>query len=191
MAKENMPEWAKRLENWGKRMEARYGNKSEKSCYSEQSEESRPGSFAGAQDDKNKTQTYGTYRRWKRQNPIGDMFGQLVSYLIFTYIPPYFPGFFLSGWSAVYTVIVFSILIHVAVDLLLIILTAKPFYYLGQVVTNIAGIVSMIVMVTIFPFNFPETVGNIIQFVLWFVIAILAIVTVFDFLKIFSPDWEK
>jgi len=175
MSKENMPKWAKKLEDWGKEMEKKYGGKSGESSFSATGEQS--------QCSNNKSE-------WKRQNPVGEIFGQLISYFMLTYIPPYFPGFFLEGWSVVYTVSVFAIIIHVAVNLLQIVLTARPFYQLGKVIMELTGIVSMAVMVTIFPFNFPGNIGIIVQFALWIAIVILAIVTLFDFLKIFSPIGE-
>lgn len=187
MAKEYKPEWVKNIEDWGKRMEEKYDSKN--TCHSEYSEESRPGSFDNYQDDKESVKIKKPY--WERNlNPVGDLVGQLISYLIATYVPPYFPGFFTTGWSAVYIVIVYSILVHVAVDVVRIFIKSRPVYYLGQVVTNIAGIVSMIVMVTIFPFNFPGNIGSIAQFALWVVIVIVSIVTIFDFFNIFGRDWE-
>lgn len=171
MKKEYKPEWAKRLEDWGKRMDDKYGDSTK--CDS-----------CGVNDK-------GEKQGWeKRYNPVGDIFGQFISYLLITYIPVYFPGFFSSAYSALYIVLIYSIVIHVAVDIVLIFLRSKPFYYLGQVITNITSIAAMIVMVTIFPFNFPGTVGDIVQFALWIAIGIVSLVTVFDFLKIFSPSGE-
>jgi len=162
-------------------MEERYGSGSGYS--SNKSEKSKVGSSRECSNNK---------RDWKKNfSPVGDIFGLLISYLIITYAPAYFPGFFLEGWSAVYIVIIFSIIIHVAVDLILLVLQYRPFYYLGQVITGIAGIISMMVMVTIFPFNFPGNIGAIVQFALWIAIVIVAICTIFDFLKIFTPERQS
>lgn len=181
MTKENMPEWAKNLKEWGEGMERKYGGHSHSN--DKEADSSQPAS------NNKRCRPKDTRPEWeKRYNPVGDIVGQFISYLIITYIPIYFPGFFLTGWSAVYTVLIYSIIVHVVVDLFLVILRAKPFYYLGQVITNIATIVATVTMVTLFPFNFPGTVGSIVQFALWIVIVILSIVTFFDFLKIFSPE---
>jgi len=182
MTKEYKPEWAKNLEDWGKRMEDRYGSKSSSRPCSNDN-----GGCKGS--DPAQGPTLQDKPSWKKNfSPLGDIFGQLISYFVVTYAPAYFPNFFLEGWSAVYIVIIFSIIIHVAVDLILILLQYRPFYYLGQVIRDIAGVISMVVMVTIFPFNFPGNIGAIVQFALWIAIVIVAICIIFDFLKIFIPE---
>lgn len=159
--------WEKKAEDWAKKVEEKFSGKEQGEC--EKAEDVRP--------------------KWqKNYNPAGDLVGQGISYLIITYAPVYFASFFLTGWTAVYTVIFYSILVHVVVDVISIFLKARPFYYLGRVVANIAGVISMVVMVTIFPFSFPGSVGGIVQFALWVAIAIVAVVTLFEFVNIFGSD---
>ena len=182
MTSEYKPEWAKRLESWGKEMERKYGSGGSSRCCSGSSEETRTENLDSScgQNDMGKA-------GWrKNSNPVGDLFGQLISYLVITYVPAYFPGFFQAGWAAVYTVFLYVILVHVAVDVVQIFIKARPIYFLGRIITNVASLVSMVVMVTIFPFNFPGNVGVIVQFGLWIAIAIVSIVTFFEFFKIFS-----
>jgi len=173
---EYKPEWVKKLETLGEDLEKKYGssrsdsNDKESECHTDNCEEVR----------KPEWRKYG--------NPPGDLFGQLISYLVITYVPAYFPDFFQTGWSAVYPVLLYVILIHVVVDFIQILIKARPIYYLGQVITNIASVVSMVVIVTIFPFNFPGNVDIIVQFGLWIAIAVVSIVSFFEFFKIFGLD---
>lgn len=165
MTKDSTPEWAKRLEAWGREMETKYGDSS-----------------------KNKADGK---RDWKRENPGSTIVSNIISYLLITYVPPYFPGFFLEGWSAVRAVIVSVILVNIAVGVILLIAPVRPIYHLGHVIMEIAGVVSMVTIVTIFPFNFPGTIGHIVQFGLWVAIAVVSIVAFFEFLKIFGGDWSE
>ena len=165
MTKEYKPEWVKNLEDWGKKTEEKFDK-------------------AECNADDKKIHKKPAWE--KNTESIGDLFGQFICYLLITYIPPRFPGFFLSGWSAVYTVALCVIVINVIVDIITLLIKAKPIYYLGQVVTNAASVVSMIVVVSIFPFNFPGNIGVIVQFALWIAIVVVFIVTFFDFFKIFT-----
>jgi hypothetical protein len=184
MTTDKKPEWAKRLEDWGKEMEKRF---SPKSCPPSE------GGQAPSPNDTNENISGEAVKvdksSWKRNNnPVGDIIGQLISYLVITYVPTYFPDFFLTGWSVVYGIIVYSIIIHVAVDIFLIVFNSRPIYYLGQVITNLAAVVSMLVMVTIFPFNFIGNIGYLVQLGLWIAIIVVSIVTLVDFLKIFLTN---
>jgi hypothetical protein len=187
MKRTDTPEWAQRFEDWGKRMEAKYGSSNSSNDSAHEKSEQEPLSNSSA--DSQEAKAY--VPQWRRdRHPLGDIFGQFISFLIITYAPRYFPDFFQPGYAAVYTILLISIFVHVAVDLVQFVFNSKPIYYLGQVITNIAGVISMIVMVSIFPFNFPGTLGTIVQFALWIAIVIVSIVTVFQFFQIFAPDWE-
>lgn len=177
---EYKPEWAEKLEAWGRKMEEKYGSGDSGSCCAPDKDEKDCNADICNDEKKPVWQ--------KNSNPVGDLFGQFISYLVITYVPAYFPNFFQTSWSAVYTVFLYVILVHVAVDVVQLFIKARPIYYLGQVVTNIASIVSMVVMVTIFPFNFPGNIGIIVQFGLWIAIGIVSIVAFFDFFKIFGQD---
>ena len=182
------PEWAKRLEEWGKEMEAKYGRHSRR--HPEPGEGTRTENLDSScgQNDGNKKWHEGR-PGWQRQNnPVGEIVGNIISYFIITYAPLYFPTFFLPGYSAVRTVIILSILVHIGVSFVLLILPIRPLYYLGHTIMNLAGLTSMVVMVSIFPFNVPYGLGYIVQIALWIAIAIVAIVTLFEFLNIFGSD---
>ena len=105
-----------------------------------------------------------------------------------TYAPLYFPSFFLEGYSAVRIIIILSIIVHIIVSFLVLVIPVRSFHYLGRTITNIASVISMIVMVTIFPFNISTGLSHLIQFAFWIIIAILSAVTLFDFLNIFGSD---
>lgn len=162
MSKNSQPEWAKRLEDWGHEMEAKYGNHAKTS----------PEKVA----------------EWKRENPGSTIISNIISYLLVTYVPPYFPGFFLTGFSAVRAVIVAVVLVNIAVSVVLLVIPLRPVYHLGHVIMELAAVVSMVTMVTIFPFNFPGTIGHIVQFGLWIAIVVVSIVAFFEFLKIFGDN---
>ncbi len=182
MTKDYEPKWAKRLEDWGKEIEAKCSR-----CSSGEKSEPKDSS---RHDSNNKVEK-DSRPKWQRENnPVGEIVGNIISYFIVTYVPAYFPGFFLEGFSAVRTVILLSIAIHILVSLVLLILPLRPLYYLGHTIMNIAGLASMVVMVTIFPFNFSGTIGTIVQFALWVAIVIVAIVTIFEFLNIFGNDTQ-
>jgi len=189
------PEWAKRLEEWGKGMEAKYGRRSVHPSNSSPEEWNSDDSFQQTPSDK-EHYTHHAHRwskdpspSWQRQNnPVGTIVGDIISYFIITYAPLYFPTFFLSGYSAVRIVIILSILVHISVSLVLLIIPIRPLYYLGHTIMNLAGLTSMVVMVSIFPFNVPYGLGYIVQIALWIAIAIVAIVTLFEFLNIFGSD---
>jgi len=189
MAQEYKPEWAKRVEEWGKEMEKKYGDHHHR--HPEPGEGTRTENLDSScgQNDENKSRPKDNRPRWQRQNnPIGEIVGNIISYFIVTYAPIYFPGFFLDGYPAVRTVIVLSVIVHIATSLVILILPIRPVFYLGRTVLSLAGLVSLAVMATIFPFNIPYGLGHIAQFALWIVFVIVAIVTLFEFLNIFSAD---
>jgi hypothetical protein len=195
MAKDYEPEWAKKMEEWGKEMEAKYGRHFDR-AHSHPREDGDLGDSSQQASNNKEHYTHhehtwpgDTRPRWQRRNnPVGDIVGNIISYFIVTYVPQYFPGFFLPGFSAVRIVIILSIVVHIAVSFVLIFLPVRPLFYFGHTIMDLASLVSMVVTVTIFPFNISGSLSHIIQLVIWVIIVIVAVVTLFEFLNIFGDD---
>lgn len=138
-----MPEWAKNLEDWGKRMDEKFSQK----------------------DKKEKKEKKAKPHKWeKRGEFFGDFVGNLIGLFIVNYAPNWFPGFFTESYSAVLAVFNVVIIVTAVIYLLLMAFSNKWFYLLSMAVVNALAIVSVTTMLAIFPFNVPYGMETLVRF---------------------------
>lgn len=126
-----MPEWAEKLEAWGKKME----NKCE---------------------GKEKSKENPKPPKWERKGEfVGDFLGNLLALFIVNYAPIWFPGFFTDSYVAVLAVFNAVIIATALIYLFLIIYSPKWFYLLAMAATNALAIVSLTTLLSVFPLNIP------------------------------------
>lgn len=145
------PEWAQKLEEWGKDLEKKFDKK-----------------FEGKKPK---------LKPWeKKSDLVGAVIGNIVCLFIINLLPSWFPGFFTPGYSALLSVANLVIVIQIGINLLLLLFSIRWIYFLGQSAINTFGVVSMVTAIVIFPFNIGYGLDIIVRFGLTIGTVVTAIV---------------
>lgn len=146
------PEWAQKIEEWGKQVEAKFDRK-------------RP--------EKQKKP-----KHERKSEFLGSIFGNFIALLIVNAAPNYFPGFFTDSYPAALWVMNTVLIITIFVTAILLIFSPKWFYLLAQAAMNAISVVSIVVLVSLFPFNIPFGLSTIVRFALAISAGVVIITTV-------------
>lgn len=160
-----MPEWAKRLEDWGKQFDKKEAQK-------EREVKKRP--------------------RWERKGEfIWEIFGNILALFIVNNVQSWFPEFFTDSFTAVLWVMNVSIAIQIIGNALLFLYSPKYFFYVVRTIFNAISIVSMVVFIALFPINVPVGLVPLVQLGLSIIVVIVSIVAIFEFVQIFIPERKE
>lgn len=146
------PEWAQKIEDWGRQVEAKFDRKAPE-------KQKKP-------------------KHERKSEFLGSIFGNFIALLVVNAAPGYFPGFFTDSYPAALWVMNTVLVITIFVTAILLVFSPKWFYLLAQAAMNAISVVSIVVLVSLFPFNIPFGLSTVVRFALTILAVIVAITAI-------------
>jgi hypothetical protein len=117
-------------------------------------------------------------RHSRSNHPAGYIFSAVMNGVllwVMNQLPVWKPFFLLDSYEQVLWAINMSLIVHIALNLVMVFFRPRFFHYLAQTVFNLVSIVSLAWIVYIFPVDFSPRIGDWLN-VLFRVVLIIGIV---------------
>lgn len=156
----DQPQWAQKIEDWGKDFEKKFESKFEK--------------------HKSKL------KPWEKKSEfVWNIAFSLVWLYVINNIQAWLPGYFTESYPALLAVANPVIIIQIVIYVILFLVGLRWVYYLGKSAENVFGLISVVTAIVIFPFNIPFGLTYIVRFGLTIATVVMAIVGFVYLIKAF------